>query len=110
MNILNSLSFLIFGLIMRFLPVFAPAFVAPDALNSAAAEATTRGTLLVAAGYAFAALGAWLLVREMARITRHTTAEVRRELQATRETRETANECEARAHGLASQVEVHAHY
>ncbi|MDF9827897.1 flagellar biosynthesis/type III secretory pathway M-ring protein FliF/YscJ [Ereboglobus sp. PH5-5] len=110
MNILNALSFLTFGLIMRFLPVLVPTFVAPDALNAAAAEATTRGTLLVAAGYAFGALGAWLLIRKITRITKHAAAEVRRELQAARETCETADERNPCARGLAGQVEVHVQY
>ncbi len=103
MRITNSFSFLVFGLIMRLLPVFAPTVVASDATSVAAAEATTRGLWLVTMGYVFAAIGAWFFFKDVARRAALGMAQLRERVRI-------AEAREARVRALMHRLEVRVQY
>lgn len=106
MNIANSLSFIVFGIIMRLLPVVAPTLVAPDATDVADAEATTRGIWLVVMGYSFGAIGAWFFTKEITRRAALAIAHRVQHIRVARETRALARAREARVRALTRRVTV----
>jgi len=71
MNIINSICFLVLGVIMRLLPAYAEsdvAYAASDvAKNVAVSEYSLRELFCVALGCLFCAIGAWFLLKEIKR-------------------------------------------
>jgi hypothetical protein len=110
MNITNSFSFLVFGIIMRVLPVLAPTLVAPDATSIAAAEATTRGIWLVMMGYFIGAIGAWFFLKETTRRSALAFAQLRQHIQLAREARALAQVRKAHVRALMDRVIVRVQY
>jgi hypothetical protein len=110
MNIANSFSFLVFGIIMRLLPVLAPTLVASDATSIAAAEATTRGIWLVMMGYFVGALGAWFFLKETTRRGAFAVAQLRQRIQLAREARALAQVRKAHVRALMDRVVVRVQY
>jgi len=64
MNIINSICFVVLGVIMHLLPAYA----ASDVTESVAAgEFSLRALLCLALGYLFFAIGAWFLLKAVKR-------------------------------------------